>query len=209
MKTIDTAGLRRHAFRSACALLLGLSALSGAAAQEAATAAAASAAAAAPATTARVRLFGQNGVMVRFYQNSSCIGGKGPDTTVSGGAGDAFGSFLGRARNTSIGMAETPTTANLGKRDGYFSKAYFREYEIPGNQPMTLRMAFQSAAGAPGSIYCPRLGGTFTPEAGKQYEVTMEAASNQCLAVVREIQESASGPANLRDIPVAATRDCD
>jgi hypothetical protein len=211
MTTIETGGFRSHAFRSASALLLSLCASTGAFAQEAAPAAApsAEAASATPTATARVRLFGQNGIMVHFYQNSSCVGGKGPKTTVSGGVGDAFGSFLGRAKNTSIGMPETPTTADLGKRDGYFSKAYFREYEIPGNQPMALRMAFQSAAGAPGSKYCRAFGGTFMPEAGKQYEVTLEVAPNECLAVVREIQQTASGPANLRDIPVAAARDCD
>ena len=190
-------------------MLLSFCALTGASAQEAAPAAASSTEAAAPAAPARVRLFGQNGIMVHFYQNSSCVGGKGPKTTVSGGVGDAFGSFLGRAKNTSIGMPETPTTADLGKRDGYFSKAYFREYEIPGNQPMALRMAFQSGGGAPGSKYCRAFGGTFTPEAGKQYEVTLEVAPNECLAVVREIQESASGPATLRDIPVAGAKDCD
>jgi hypothetical protein len=206
MKTTATTGFRSHAFRSASALLLSLCALTGASAQEAAPAAPSTETATA---TARVRLFGQNGIMVHFYQNSSCVGGKEPKTTVSGGVGDAFGSFLGRAKNTSIGMPETPTTADLGKRDGYFSKAYFREYEIPGNQPMALRMAFQSGGGAPGSKYCRAFGGTFTPEAGKQYEVTLEVAPNECLAVVREIQQNASGPASLRDIPVAAARDCD
>jgi hypothetical protein len=207
MKTNATTGFCSHAFRSASALLLSLCALTGASAQEAAPAAAPSTETAT--ATARVRLFGQNGILVHFYQNSSCVGGKGPKTTVSGGVGDAFGSFLGRAKNTSIGMPETPTTADLGKRDGYFSKAYFREYEIPGNQPMALRMAFQSGGGAPGSKYCRAFGGTFTPEAGKQYEVTLEVAPNECLAVVREIQQNASGPASLRDIPVAAARDCD
>lgn len=208
MKTIDSARLRSAALRSASALLLGLCTLAPASAQEAQPAPALSNEAATPAP-ARVRLFGQNGLMVHFYQNSSCMGGKGPKTTVSGGVGDAFGSMFGRAKNTTIGMPETPTTANLGKRDGYFSKAYYREYEIPGNQPMTLRMAYQSAAGAPGSTYCGTFGGTFTPEAGKQYEVTLEVSPKQCLAVVHEIEASAEGPASLRDVTVAPTRDCD
>lgn len=205
MKTLHSSAIRKTALRSMSALLLSLGALACASAQEAP----ASQAAATPAANARVRLFGQNGVMVHFYQNSSCMGGKGQKTTVSGGIGDAFGSLFGSAKNTSIGMTETPTTANLGKRDGYFSKAYFREYEIPGNQPMTLQMAYQSAAGAPGSKYCGTFGGTFTPEAGKQYEVSLEVAPNQCLAVVREIQENAQGPTSLRDIEVVPTRDCD
>ena len=56
--------------------------------------------------TARLRLFGRNGVLVEFYRNSSCIGGPGEKTTVSGGVGDAFSSFLGSAKNTAIGMLD-------------------------------------------------------------------------------------------------------
>ena len=206
MNTITSAGFGTIAFRSAAAVLLALSSLHGASAQEAPQAPAATTEAASG--TTRVRLFGQNGVLVAFYQNSTCIGGNGPKTTVSGGMGDAFSSFLGRAKNTSIGMAETPTTSGLAKRDGILSKAYFRDSEIPGNQPVPLQMHFQSAAGVPGSLYCANLGGTFTPESGKEYEVMLNTHPSKCTAVVHEIQKNEQGPATLRAIDIIPTQKC-
>lgn len=199
--------VRAKSLHPAFAALLTLAALNGAVAQE--VPAASSTASQAEAGTARIRLFGQNGAMVAFYQNSTCIGGNGPKTTVSGGVGDAFASFLGRAKNTSIGMSETPTTTGLANRDGIMSKAYFREYEIPANQPLTLSMHFQNAAGVPGSLYCSTLGGTFTPEGGKEYEATLDFDAKKCTAHVREIQKNEQAPATLRDIDIAPTRDCD
>ena len=193
--------------RIASVALLAGCAIGSATAQETATVSPAAQAGASTNVT-RVRLFGQNGAMVDFYENSVCIGGSGPKTRVSGGAGDAFSSLFGRAKNTSIGMTETPTTTGLSKRDGIMSKAYFREYEIAANQPMTLSMHFQSAAGAPRSAYCPTLGGTFTPEAGKEYEITLDIHPGKCTAVVNEIQKSEQGPATLREVAIAPTQKC-
>lgn len=157
-------------------------------------------------STARIRLFGQNGVLVDFYQNSSCVGGDAQKTRVSGGVGDTFSSFLGRAKNTSIGMKDTPNTENLSKRDGALSKAYFREYEIPGNQPLSLRMAFQSGPGA--GVVCRNLGGTFTPEAGKDYEVALGFRPGQCVAVVQEIRQDEQGKVTMQDVQTAPVAEC-
>lgn len=156
--------------------------------------------------TARIRLFGQNGVLVDFYQNSSCVGGDAQKTRVSGGVGDAFSSLFGRAKNSSIGMKDTPNTQNLSKRDGLASKAYFREYEIPGNQPLSLRMAFQSGPGV--GVRCSNLGGTFTPEAGKDYEVALDFRPGQCVAVVQEIRQDEEGKVTMQDVKTVPTADC-
>ena len=72
---------RLIAAKAACVLSLALGALPAASAQEAP---APSAQPAAVRDTARLRLFGQNGVLVESYCNSSCIGGPGEKTTVSG-----------------------------------------------------------------------------------------------------------------------------
>lgn len=86
------------------------------------------------ATSARLRLFGQNGISVKFYRNSTCyksgLFGSGGAEVVSGGAGDAFLSLLGASSNTRIGMPDTPTTRNLSARSGVLSKAYFKEYSV-------------------------------------------------------------------------------
>jgi hypothetical protein len=204
------------ALGAASLLLASLSAANPVAAQESTAAANTSASPAATAaativeatparSTARMRLFGQNGVMIDFYENSQCLGGSGPKTRASGGFGDAFSSFVGRAKNTSIGMTETPTTAHLAARDGIFSRAYFREYEVAANQPVALNMAFQNA---PGGARCSQFGGTFTPEAGKEYEVTLDLQGQQCMAVVREIQKDGQGEASLKELTLLPTFKC-
>jgi hypothetical protein len=193
-------------------LLASLGAMNLAAAQESTAGAIASApavatileAASAP-STARVRLFGQNGAMIDFYENSRCVGGGGPKTRVSGGFGDALSSFVGRAKNVSIGMTETPTTTQLAQRDGMFSKAYFREYEVAANQPVALDMHFQNA---PGGARCNQFGGTFNPAAGKEYEVTLNIVGRQCVAVVKEIQKDGQDAVSLRDVTLLPTNNC-
>ncbi len=198
---------RAAAIRAACALLLAVGAMHTAAAQEAAAPAPEAQPAAAARDTARVRLFGQNGVLVEFYQNSNCIGGKGPKTSVSGGAADAFSSFFGSAKNTSIGMKDTPNTQSMSKRDGMLSKAYFREYEIPGNQPLALRMHFRTGPGT--ALVCRNIGGTFTPEAGKDYEIGLSIRPGGCEAVVEEIQQDDAGVVTMKDVRVAPVLACE
>jgi hypothetical protein len=157
--------------------------------------------------TARIRVFGQNGTTVRFYEDSACFGGKAKETQVSGGVGDAFSSFIGTAKNTSIGIRDTPTTTGIKRRDGYFAKAYFREYAIKSGQPLTVWMRYQSN---PGNAYaaCGAIGGTFTPESDKDYEVSLDQAGGRCLAVIREVADAGDGSAQLRDVSVARTTEC-
>lgn len=156
---------------------------------------------------ARVRLFGQNGVTVRFYEDSACFGGHAKETQVSGGMKDAFSSFLGRVDNTSIGMPATPTTLGIKQRDGAFSKAYFKEYQLAAGRPLTVWMHFQSNPG-PAYTACGAIGGTFTPAAGKDYEVTLDLADGQCLATVREIGAAADGSVQLARVQVAPAAEC-
>lgn len=157
---------------------------------------------------ARIRLFGQNGTTVDFFQNSTCVGSSAARTRVSGGVGDTFSSFLGSVKNTSIGIKETPTTQALSQRDGFVSKAYFREYEIAAGQPLTVSMFFQSVP--TGSHFkCRNLGGTFTPEAGKDYEIALKFRSDQCLASVQEIRQDEQGQVALLDVETRSTAKCE
>ncbi|MFJ2990940.1 hypothetical protein ACIPF8_24055 [Collimonas sp. NPDC087041] len=159
---------------------------------------------------ARIRLFGQNGMGVKYYPNSACYGGD--SVTVSGGFGDAFSSFLGAASNTSIGMPETPNSGKPGTRNGFFSKAYFREYKIAANQPLTIKLDFQSNPSpsvsfqkgqSTGYLYCKTLAGTFVPEAGKDYEISLDIKDGMCVPVLNELQTNADG---LVLQPVVATK---
>lgn len=191
--------------RAVCISLVSLGAMSITSAQELASV---DTAVQSPGTTsgkARIRVFGQNGTLVEFYENSQCVGGNGPMTKVSGGLGDAFSSFFGRSKNTSIGMKETPTTQNLAKRDGLLSKIYFREYEVAANQPLALRMHFQDI-GSRSS--CGDIGGTFKPEPGKEYEVLLDFEPKLCITKVQEILQDEQGAISLQKVALASTFKC-
>lgn len=178
--------------------------------------------------TARIRLFGQSAVMVKYYPNSKCA--KGDSVAVSGGLGDAFSSFLGTVRNQSIGIPETPNTKNLAARDGMLSKAYFREYEIAAGQPMTIAMGFREAQAAPpavlpvgtasadrtanmaapsGAIYCRTIVTTFVPEKGKDYEAALDIRSSEgvCVQTIHEVNNTSDGVA-LTPVAVARAETC-
>lgn len=139
---------------------------------------------------ARIRLYGQNGVNVKYYVNSSCIGGE--SVSVSGGIGDAFSSFLGTSSNKSIGIPPSPTSENLTARNGMLSKAYYREYEVAPGQPITITMRFQSN---PGNAYkyCNTTATTFIPEKGKDYEAALEVTDNRCIQAINELQGTSEG----------------
>jgi len=148
----------------------------------------------------RLRLFGQNGAKVVLYRNSSCIKSSldKEDETVSGGLSSAFSSFIGTVSNTSIGIPETDTTRHLNKKDGLLSKAYFREYEISANQPITLVMGFQdvssfyNANGVTYSKTSPSCKGAiqFVPYAGADYEAAFSWSERGCeLGINRVSQE--------------------
>lgn len=174
--------------------------------------------------TARIRLFGQNAVMVKYYPNSKCA--KGDSVAVSGGLGDAFSSFLGTVKSQSIGIPETPNTKNMAARDGVLSKAYFREYEIVAGQPMTIAMGFREAQAAPpavlpvsaasgdrtanmaapsGAIYCRTIATTFVPEKGKDYEAALDIRSSEgvCVQTIHEVNNT---PGGVVLTPVAVAR---
>jgi len=137
--------------------------------------------------TARIRLFGQNGVMVKLYRNG--INGKGGVEVVSGGMGSAFASFTGTVSNQSIGIPDTPNVKNLSERGGILSKAYFREYMVKAGQPLTLSMSFRSSPGHPGATYtyCKTALRTFIPEAGMDYEAALDIEPGFCAPRINQI----------------------
>ncbi|MQQ99814.1 hypothetical protein [Glaciimonas soli] len=157
------------------------------------------------ADTARIRLFGQNGFGVKLYENSSCVGGK--SETVSGGIGDAFASFVGAASNKSIGMPATPNSEHPSARNGFLSKAFFREYAITPQQPVTITSSFSSNPGTNNSLECRKLATTFTPEAGKDYEVSLELTPTRCEQVINEIHATTDG-VMLEPVPAVKAESC-
>lgn len=199
--TVDS--LRRKATHAAGMVILSFACIGASNAQNSAPPA--GAAAQAPvAGKARLRVFSQNGITIHLYQNSVCIG-KGRKITVGGLGKTFFSSLVGRTTNTSVGMKETPNTRNLAKRDKLGSKAYFQEYEFAANEPVSVAMQFQNVELSAG---CKLVGGTFTPAAGKEYELALDATRPQCVADVQEIAENSQGEVVMKAADTAPTTDC-
>jgi hypothetical protein len=129
---------------------------------------------------ARIRLFGQNGIMIKFSRHRGY--GKGRTETVSGGLGGALSSLVGTASNQSIGMPDTPNVKNISERGGILSKAYFREYVVEAGQPLTLSMSYRA-----GALYCKPIVRTFIPEAGNDYEASLDIEPDFCVSRVNKI----------------------
>jgi hypothetical protein len=168
-------------------------------------------------------MFGQNAASAALFRDSACVKSiwSSDAEKVSGGFGSAFSSFVGKASNTSLGIAETDTTRNLSKKDGIFSKAYFREYVIPADKPSSMRMGFQDvssfyvvngAYGAPGFRYdsvSPSCRGaiSFTPRAGEDYEAAFVWEGKSCSLSVNQVV-SKDGKIELIAVPVTPAPDC-
>lgn len=169
----------------------------------------------------RLRMFGQNGASAVLFRDSACAKSfwSSEGEKASGGFGSAFGSFIGRVSNTSLGIAETDTTRYLSDKDGMLSKAYYREYVIPANKPSTLSMRYQDITTfyqVHGASYTytyshtpPSCGGsiTFTPEAGQDYEVGFRWAEKACFLSVNHVVTK-DGKTELVPVPVSDAPDC-
>lgn len=174
---------------------------------------------AAPATStiSRLRLFGQNGATAFLYRDSSCIRGMFSDGVekASGGMSSAFGSLIGSVSNTSLGIAETETSQNLSRKDGIFSKAYFREYEVPADKPSSLRIGFRDVSpfyvvnGINYETVSPSCSGdiTFTPRAGEDYEAAFSWEGKYCSISINRIVAK-DGKTELVPVPVTRAPSC-
>lgn len=142
---------------------------------------------------ARIRLFGQNGTTIKLYKNTSCSQINMNDPIwVSGGLGSSFMSFLHLASNESIGMPETENTREIAKRDGYLSKAYYKEYELAAGTPVVVEL---SAVAVESNWYCPGADLNFLAEPGANYEVVQNAqlySGGRCVRRINKINPDGS-----------------
>ena len=171
--------------------------------------------------TARIRIFGQNQASAKLYPGQAChnsfLSGKG--IKVSGGMGSAFGSMLGLSSNTSIGIPETYSTQHLKEKSGILSKAYFREYEIPANQPSTVTLGFQN----PSALYnlngkvkvLPNSGSScngdvsFIAKPNTDYEAGFAWSNQYCQLTISEVVKKGEGQlADLIPIEVQQAPKC-
>lgn len=132
-------------------------------------------------TEARVRFFGQAAIAIKFFKNQTCYGGRGIQASKTN-----FGAMFENTKSISLGMPETPTTANLKSRDGILFDAFYREYAVRADDPLTIYAAYAETTGRTG-ISCPPFAAVFKPEAGKDYEVTVDIGNAACLFQIKRI----------------------
>ncbi|MBP6116983.1 MAG: hypothetical protein KA498_10115 [Neisseriaceae bacterium] len=149
---------------------------------------------------ARVRLFGQNG---KPSVMTVTVGEEGQlrriKVNVGGGVGEAFGSMLGLVDHHSIGMAPTLNTQSVRQMSGILSKAFYKEFIVPANRAVTVNNAFIGLSNShndrvtgvrtvtrQASCRSPEV--TFTPLAGRDYEVATYADGQRCVVEVFELQ---------------------
>lgn len=130
---------------------------------------------------ARVRFFGQAATAIKFFKNQSCYGGRGIQASKAG-----LGALFGKNQSISLGMPETPTVANLQSRDGILFAAFYREYAVRAAEPLTIHVAYAETTGRTG-YSCKPYGAVFTPEAGQDYEVTLDIGAGLCQFQVKRI----------------------
>jgi hypothetical protein len=147
---------------------------------------------------ARVRFFGRAVLDMKFYPASACVGGRSVVVSRSGLKGG-----LGSKENLSLGIPETPDLINMEERDGFFSKAFYREYAVDGGRPMAIQGAEEQTTGARrsrSSFSCGPIGGVFVPESGKDYEVAFNYGDGMCRVDVAQIDSSEG---DIKLVPVA------
>lgn len=176
-----------------------------------------------PAQSSRLRMFGQNGASAVLYRGQACVKDFWSDDgeKASGGLDSAFSSFIGRVSNASLGIPETKTSRNLSNRDEALSKAYFREYFIPADQPSSIRLGFQDISsfyvpvaqiGRPAFRYAYVDRGchgaiSFVPGAAKDYEVAFSWQGKTCRAAINEVVRKGD-TVELIPVPVSVAPDC-
>jgi hypothetical protein len=130
---------------------------------------------------ARIRFFGQAAIAIKFFKNQSCYGGRGIQASKTN-----LGAMFGNSKSITLGMPDTPTVASLKSRDGILFNAFYREYAVKANEPLTIYAAYAETTGRTG-ISCPPFSAVFNPEAGKDYEVTVDVGGPSCVFQIKQI----------------------
>lgn len=138
------------------------------------------------ADSAKIRLFGKNGNMVKLYKNSDCIGG-GKEVVVSGALSQSFSSMLGAVENESIGMTETENSKNVSELGGWGHAAFYKEIPLNPGEPVVIRMEYGDAGGG----HCAYSAFTFVPEKNVEYEglVKIDEDAKVCHYILNRISD--------------------
>lgn len=157
---------------------------------------------------ARVRFFGQAAIGIKFFKNQSCYAGRGIQASKKN-LGGVF------AKNISIGMPNSPTVDSIKSRDGILFSATYHEFAVRADEPLTILVDYSETTG--GSPYfindtgrggrCDLFAGTFKPEVGRDYDITVDIGGGACQLKVQRI-ELKDGGAELQPVQVDRANKC-
>jgi hypothetical protein len=143
------------------------------------------------ATEARIRVFGNNGFYMHFYE-----GKERKEIAVSGGLSQGFGALFWASSDVSIGMPESHRSKN--KQGFGFGREFYAEYVVKAGESIVFTMG-RGAAGQ--QFYCRQKIISFTPSSGRDYDVYLYVTKNECNPTVEEIQPDGTGKPVDRYIP--------
>lgn len=160
---------------------------------------------------ARVRFFGQAAIGIKLFKNQSCYAGRGIQASKKG----PFG-----GKNVSIGMPNSPNVDNMKSRDGILFAATYHEYAVRAGQPLTIHVDYSETTGSvrltTGNMItetegisnsCEKFAEVFTPEAGQDYDVTVDIGRGTCQLHVQKI-ESKDSAVRLQPVATAKAPKC-
>lgn len=160
---------------------------------------------------ARVRVVGQAAIGIKLFKNQSCYAGRGIQASKKG----LFG-----GKNVSIGMPNSPTIDNMKSRDGILFAATYHEFAVRADEPLTIYVDYSETTGSVRtnngimitetegqSNSCEKFAEVFTPQAGQDYDVTVDIGGGTCQLHVQKIDSKGSA-VQLQAVPTAKAPKC-
>ncbi|NVZ71743.1 hypothetical protein [Pseudomonas costantinii] len=141
------------------------------------------------ASTARIRLFGNNGLPVAINPGQDCDSSKEPIYAYGYSFADKFNSTLGQHTKRSVGMPPSWRSDRLSYGESY------TEFVIPAGVPSVVSMKMLAAEAS--CVPDPRV---FTPEAGKDYEAYLYRKNGFCSGVIQLLSDIES-PDDIAKVP--------
>jgi hypothetical protein len=141
------------------------------------------------ATTARIRLFGNNGLPVAINPGQDCASSKEPLYAYGYTVADKVNSTLGQHTKRSVGMPASWRSDHLSYGESY------AEFVIPAGLPSVVVMKMLT-----GEAFCVPDPRVFVPEAGKDYEAYLQRQGGQCGGVIRLLSD-VEAPGAVAEVP--------
>ncbi len=141
------------------------------------------------ATSARIRLFGNNGLPAAINPGQDCASSKEPIYAYGDTLADKFNSTLGKHTIRSIGMPASWRSDHLSYGESY------SEFVIPAGAPSVVVMKMVTD-----QFRCVPAPQVFTPEAGKDYEAYLDRHDWRCGGVIR-LLSGLETPGPVAEVP--------